>query len=173
MVISHLFWDQSEHWKSIAKRHADAVATVCKTFLLEVIGDHFIASEVKSRLLSFTVLPALKVAREAASNELKQIEQDRKRHPLTYNHYFTDTLQKVQQERSARRIMKIADEAKVEVNQKTWAAGPGYEPRGYIHPETLQEKLSEAIERDMDKYSAEQALDAHDAFYKVCKKACV
>lgn len=29
------------------------------------------------------------------------------------------------------------------------------------------DKLGQAIERDMDKFSAEQALDAHDAYYKV------
>ena len=166
MLISQLFWEQSERWESLARAHIDFVANSCKIFLLDVL-DHVASTDVKARLLDLTVLPALKCAHEAALDELKGIVEDKKRHPITYNHYFTDTLQKIQRERYSRMIMELTKEATVTVSEKTFTGGPGYEPRRYIHPELLKQQLGCTINKDMDRFSAEQALDAHDAYYKV------
>lgn len=167
MLIGHLFWEQSEGWVTIAHDHIDKVAATCKTFLLQIL-DHTAAPEIKSRLLSLTVLPALKCALEAALNELKDIEKDKQRHPITYNHYFTDTVQKLQQKRLLCSVEKLAEEATVKVDEKTWMGGPEYETKRFIHPDRFHKRLPKVIERDMDKFSAEQALDAHDVYYKVC-----
>ncbi|OJD14597.1 hypothetical protein ACJ73_09064, partial [Blastomyces percursus] len=165
MLISQLFWEQSEGWGNIARGHVEAVAAACKTFLLDVL-DHVAAPELKTRLLSMTVLPALAAALNAALKELQSIESDKQRHPITYNHYFTDTLQKAQQERFSGKLKKMTPEATVTVDQKTWVGRSGYEKRSYIDPDLLHEMLDKDIQRDMDNFSAEQALDAHDAYYK-------
>lgn len=162
MLIGHLFLDQSEQWDAITQDHINTVAVTCKSFLLQVLN-HSAAPEAKERLLSLAVQPALKGACEAAFNELKRIMEDKRRHPITYNHYFTDTLQKSQQERSARSIRELAEKKTV-----SFAAIKGGVQKQYIDAESFNEGLSQAtVEKDMDKFSAEQALDAHDAYYKV------
>jgi hypothetical protein len=168
MLVSQLFWDQSERWGGIARSHVDSVAGICKDFLLQVL-DHTIAPELKSRVLDLTVLPALAAAREAAFEELKKIEEDKQRHPITYNHYFTDTLQKSQQdsqEKDLHRIKRLAEESKV---AGTFTGGFGTPPLAAISFDTFYEKLgkSTATEKNMDKYSAKQALESHTAYYKV------
>ncbi|OJD21610.1 hypothetical protein ACJ73_07048 [Blastomyces percursus] len=75
MLISQLFWEQSEGWGDIARGHVEAVAPAYKNFLLDVL-DHVAAPELKTRLLSMTVLPALGAALNAALKELQSIESD-------------------------------------------------------------------------------------------------
>ncbi|KLJ05991.1 hypothetical protein EMPG_10604 [Blastomyces silverae] len=169
MLISHLFWEQSKYWESIARDHLTKVAAACKTFLLQVL-DHVASPEIKKGLLTLTVLPALSLASQAAMKELESIGKDKNGQPITYNHYFTDTWQKAQEERATRHIQSLAQEATVNVSEKTWTGGPGYETKRYIDPTVFDNKLGQAIEGDMDKFSAEQALDAHDAYYKSEKK---
>lgn len=168
MVMADLFWEQSKNWRDIASGHINAVAAACKAFVFNVL-DHVTTPDIKLRILDRTVLPALGQTLEAAYKELKNIESDRQRYPSTYNHYFTDTLQKFQKDQFAGKLKDAAEEATVEVDQKTWIGGAGYEKKNYIHPHTLQEAFDQTIERDMDQYAAEQAFDAHNAYYKVCK----
>ncbi|OJD26516.1 hypothetical protein ACJ73_02097 [Blastomyces percursus] len=158
MLINHLFWEQSERWDTIAREHINRVAATCRTFL-HLILDYTAAPEIKPRLLNLTVLPALENALNAAFNELKNIEKDKQRHPITYNHYFTDTLQKVQRKRLLKGVKEASGEATVVVDQKTWIGGSGYEKKSYIHPGTFHEKLPNSIERDMDKAEKKYFID--------------
>ncbi|RDI85785.1 hypothetical protein Vi05172_g4091 [Venturia inaequalis] len=165
LLIGHLFQEQSENWERLARTHINAVSNTCDNFVLHVL-DHIATPDVKARLENKTVLPKLKSAHDAALNELRLIGEDKKKHAITYNHYFTDTFQKIQQERYSSQIMKLTQQATVSVQKKTWLAGPGFEDKTYIDPEALQQGLKRTIEQDMTKFSAEQALDAHEAYYK-------
>ena len=167
MLVNELFQIQSARWESLARSHIVSVAKSCRAFVLRVL-DHEAAPDVKSKLASMTILPALKKAQNAALAELDLIIEDKKRHPMTYNHYFTDTLQKTQGERRMHRVEQLGKQAMVKVSQKNWMGGAGYDEVDYISPHKLNGILKGSIEPDMDKVSAEQALDAHDAYYKVC-----
>jgi len=171
MLINHLFWDQSEPWETLAREHINIVARACKRFVLNVLR-HVTVPEVESRLQTLTVFPELERNHKAALDELKLIVEDSKGHPITYNHYFSDTLQKRQQERSSNSISRLTHEATVSVMQKTYTGGSGYEQKNFIDPALLQQALNRATEKDMDRFSAEQALDAHDAYYKVYRSLC-
>ncbi|EFR02685.1 interferon-induced GTP-binding protein Mx1 [Nannizzia gypsea CBS 118893] len=151
MITSHLFWEQSEGWRAIAQDHANKVATKCKDFLLQVL-EQTAPPDLRARIMNLTVTPALKAAHEAALDEIERVEQDKKRHPITYNNHFTDTLQKIQNRHS------------------TFTGGAGYEDREYIRLDTFLSNLSNTTNKDMDKFSAEQALDTLDAYYKTERK---
>ena len=157
MLISHL-----------ARHHIKSVAAVCQGFLLSVLS-HSAAPEVKGRLINLTVLPALKSAREAALHEAEIIVKDKNRHPITYNHHFTDTLQKIQNDRHGKRIAQLTKEATVNVNEKLSYHAKNHEfvEKQYVDPNAILQKHQGTIEQNMDKVSAEQALDAHNAYYKV------
>ncbi|PGH13825.1 hypothetical protein AJ79_03393 [Helicocarpus griseus UAMH5409] len=167
MLISLLFWEQSKGWEVIARDHVTKIAAACKNFLFQVLDD-FASPDIKSQLLNLAVLPALEKAKQAALNELKNIEEDRRRQPITYNHYFTDTWQEKQQQHSRDNIRKLAEESTEQVFVET-RRGPTIE-KNYINPATFNAKFDQSVERDMDKFSAKQALDAHDAYYKSEKK---
>ena len=166
MLVSSLFQDQSAHWEIIARRHINLVASSCCAFVLHVVSQ-LATPEVETKLLSLTVLPALKAAQKAALNELELLIEDKKRHPITYNHYFTDTLQRLQDARRMDKITEIAKNATVNVSQKSFSPGPGYENIDYINPDKFNKAIQSSMSRNMDEVAAEQALDAHDAYYKV------
>ncbi|KAI1905785.1 hypothetical protein LOZ65_006927, partial [Ophidiomyces ophidiicola] len=169
MLISHLFWEQSEDWVAIAQRHIVRVHAACTRFL-HFILDHATAPEIKQRLFDFAVAPVMKSIHQAALDELRKVEQDKNRHPITYNHYFTDSLQKANQESYTAGIQTLAKKATIDVDEKTWTSGKGYETKGYVDPIILNGILPQAVKQDMDKFSAEQAVNARNAYYKAERK---
>jgi hypothetical protein len=118
------------------------------------------APEVMTRLLAHTVDGALREARNKALQELAHILDDLKRQPITYNHYFTDTLQKIQRDKINDAMKKLLDDSKTDVNVNHIGR------QTYIDPKILATKMNSHIEQDMDKFAAEQALDTQTAYYK-------
>ena len=92
--------------------------------------------------------------------ELSCIREDMKRQPITYNHYFTDTLQKIQRDKFNYEIKQLVASAKEEVHTRHEGS------QLWINPSTLSNGINARIEQDMDKFSADQALDTQTAYYK-------
>lgn len=106
MIIGHLFREQSTNWEPIARKHIDAVASACKRFLLEVLNS-IGTPDTKEKLSTLTVLPFMKHAHSEAVAELERVLIDKSRHPITYNHYFTDNIQKLQREHLTKSLMTM------------------------------------------------------------------
>ncbi|KAK2738651.1 hypothetical protein FQN57_006969 [Myotisia sp. PD_48] len=155
VLISHLFWETSEGWRAQALKHIQAVTNACRAFLLHVINCIEML-EVRDRVKHHILIPALKIAKDTATKELDNIQAD--------IHYFTDAIQKVQRERLSIITKEEIDNATEEV--EAWTGGPGYEKKTYLKPAALSQLLDRPIEQNMDNFSAQQALDAHDSFYK-------
>jgi hypothetical protein len=158
-VISQLFWEQSEGWKALAKDHIDRVAESCQIFVHQAL-DEVASSDVKANLVSLTIGHSLHNAHKNALDELDKIDEDKKRHPITYNHYFTLTMQKMQRKKYKSQLKTAADEAAVMRSEG------GY-TRRFVDPNKLQTCMDRHLELDMDKFSADHALDMQAAFYKV------
>ena len=84
MVISQLFWEQSQPWEVIALEHISRVARACKDFVYAVL-QHAAPSEFLPRILGLSVDAALKNSTVAARDEMKKVLADKARHPMTYN----------------------------------------------------------------------------------------
>ncbi|KAF2116621.1 P-loop containing nucleoside triphosphate hydrolase protein [Lophiotrema nucula] len=158
-LTSQLFWEQSDPWEKIAAEHVAKVARACKQFVYTVL-QHSAPAEFQGRLAGLSVDAAIASALNAAKDELQKIIKDKRRQPMTYNHYFTNILQK-QRQRKQQQIMQQARDASEElvVDQR------GYE-RTRVVPERMEQALADSLEQDMDKYSSEEALDNQRAYYK-------
>lgn len=88
MLISQLFWEQSQPWEKIAYEHIANVARICKEFVFAVL-QHAAPAEFQPRLTGLSVDTTLASSLAAAKEELQKILADKARHPMTYNHYFT------------------------------------------------------------------------------------
>lgn len=84
MLISQLFWEQSQPWETIALDHISEVARVCKQFVFAALN-HSAPKEFVEKLATLTVNMALKGALDDAQNELEKLIRDKSRHPMTYN----------------------------------------------------------------------------------------
>jgi hypothetical protein len=165
-VISQLFWEQSSKWERFARYHIDCVADNCQAFVNQVL-DEVAAPEVKMRLLAHTVDGALKDARQKAMIELAKIVGDLKRQPITYNHYFTDTVQKMHHSKIKHAMTRAIDESTKQVGPMHAGFGvPTSDMHKVVDPELLSMNMTAHVEQDMTKYAADQALDTQTAYYK-------
>lgn len=94
MLISQLFWEQSEPWEALALAHVKKVAAVCNQ-LVKFVLQKVTALEIQSRLLSLRVDVALSSALSLSLAELGKVLKDKLCHPITYDHRYTTTVQKI------------------------------------------------------------------------------
>lgn len=107
-------------------------------------------------------------AKQLALAELSNLVDDERRSPLTYNHYYTDNVQKsrLASERATFR------KAIALVTEENW--------HGKLHisnhPDSIENFVS-AIEAritvDMDEQACNESLTQLNAYYKVCSSDCV
>lgn len=165
LLVSDIFWEQSKPWEALASRHVKKVASMCRTVVTLMLDKVVGASEVRLRLMANKVEPFLENALQASLDELDRIVEDQQRHPMTYNHYFTTNLQKIRQSRQFDSVQSIIKKATGEYTLKH--RDGGWFQAKMIDPDVIKPLLSGAIEQDMDLVSAEDALDALIAYYKV------
>jgi hypothetical protein len=159
MLISQLFWEQSAPWEQIASEHIKKVAQACKEFVGTVLEDTAPA-EFKERLTALNVDAALSRSLADAKDELRKILKDKARHPSTYNHYFTTTIQKMRQRKhqSTAEAASMASETSIQDRSGNY--------RTHIDRDTLLAQMEKKIEPDMDVFSSQEALDTQRAYYK-------
>ncbi|OCK78139.1 hypothetical protein K432DRAFT_302637 [Lepidopterella palustris CBS 459.81] len=160
LLISQLFWEQSEPWQGLALAHIHKVADICRTFMQNVLQDT-VAPDIASGLVDLRVEKALKSSLEASCEELAKIVDDKKRHPMTYNHYYTTTIQKQRQKKYSGSLSAV-----IEKNREPILCNNESEYIDFIRAAGLQKELESCIVQDMDKFSAEEALESQIAYYK-------
>ena len=101
-------------------------------------------------------------AREQASNELDKLMQDEKRSPLTYNHYYTDNVQKARLKFQKAVIKDIV----AEVTEEDWH-GKLHIPNRSADIEHFISALQARITVDMDEQACNEAVTELNAYYKV------
>lgn len=161
MIVVDLFLEQSARWEMITRRHVEKVWRAAKEFLGLTVAS--IADPATSKALLQEIFePAL--SRLLATLNEKTTEllaPHQKSHPITYNHYFTDTLQKVRNERNKDDFARILQDffrtpsiGKVNVSQQ-------------IDLGVLLTALVQRTEPDMNRFACSEALDCMEAYYKV------
>ncbi|CAK4033085.1 dynamin GTPase [Lecanosticta acicola] len=157
LLMSQLFWEQSENWENLASVHIDRIDALCCRFIEEAIKAVTLAfPDVATRLLALRLEDALKTRLSNARQELQRLIQDKQRPPITYNPSYTAAIQESRSQKAKAKIMQLMDQAKVD-------NGDG---DSVINPELLYNQLKELTEPDMDKNSSEDALDSQLAYYK-------
>ena len=91
--------------------------------------------------------------------------RDSKRHPITYDPRYVDSVQKRRNKTTTARMQKLAEEANVEVEVDV------LKTKSYVDPDTLKRNIEKGVEQDMDRVSAEDALDDSLAYYEVSPSA--
>ncbi|KAI0534900.1 P-loop containing nucleoside triphosphate hydrolase protein [Xylaria digitata] len=86
-------------------------------------------------------------------------------HPITYNHYLTENVQKAQNARNRRAMEKrMVDFLGCNLSDDISRC---------FNPKSLLDSLVSATESDMDKYSCSMAIDMMEAYYKVALKTLI
>ncbi|PNS15047.1 Interferon-induced GTP-binding protein Mx2 [Sphaceloma murrayae] len=154
-IIGQLFRQQSIKWATLAADHVEKVSDLCASFVEQLLKT-LTAPDVFTKVMTNIVEPELKNRTERAHAELKRVIEDKDGNPITYNHYYTTTIQKMRvkkQERQTKQLMDKLSDTQGGVNLSDTN-------------ELLNALNNAPIQQDMDKFSAEDALICHLAYYK-------
>ncbi|KAF4554325.1 Dynamin central region-containing protein 4 [Elsinoe fawcettii] len=154
-IIGQLFREQSSPWAQLATDHIDQVMILCKHFV-ELVLKSVTTDDVFSKVFSNIVEPALQSRSERAHAELARILEDKNGDPITYNHYYVTTIQNMRTKKQERKVQEL-----VKKNSSNYR-----DNQIIVDTKTLSQALMEtSVEQDMDKFSAEDALVCHMAYY--------
>ena len=162
MIVADLFLEQSVQWEAITRSHIDRVWKASREFLS--LAAVYIADAATSKVLFQKIFePALNQLLGSLNVKTAELlTPHQKSHPTTYNHYFTESLQKVRNERSKNEYSKIV---------KDFFGVSTLEPSLYINQHKdlrqLVTALVQSTEPDMNRFACSEALDCMEAYYKV------
>lgn len=158
LIIGELFTEQCQPWKDIATGAKDAILGAVYR-AIEAILEHTTAEETTEGI--FRIVNA---RIDALKNDLNHkmaelLDPHYQGHPITYNHYLTDNVQKAQSKRRRRNF---------EAALKGFFATDDLDTaHHHVNPLELLTLLDERSEIDMECYASELTVDYMQAYYKV------
>lgn len=164
LIVGELFHEQAKHWEELARNHLRDICNAVRAFLELAVT--YLTDEITSEAILRELLdPLIDEKTNSLDPKLDEIlAPHQKGHPITYNHYFTDTVQKTREERLEKdietRLLKFLgllghDVGKEEINMKN------------IKKSKLVSALSSRDRKSMDTYASSEVLDCMEAYYKV------
>ncbi|KAF9770090.1 hypothetical protein IL306_012407, partial [Fusarium sp. DS 682] len=159
-LLGELFLEQSQPWLPIAENHVDSVFSAVSRWVDKVTDVLFHEEKIRREIREL-LQDWMQRAREQASNELDKLIQDEKRSPLTYNHYYTDNVQKA---RLNFQRMAIKDVV-AEVTQLDWH-GKLHISNSSVEIEKFVSALQARITVNMDEQACNEAVTELNAYYK-------
>lgn len=163
MIVADLFLEQSKPWEGIVRQHVQNVWDAASRFIKLVVAHTADTSAVKALHVE-VVEPAMQgILKEMRDKTTDLLKPHQHSHPITYNHYFTETLQNVRRERQK---MQVEDILKLWF--KVDSLGHAFYLNGDYDLRDLAVSLtSGGNEPDMKTFAANEALDCLNAYYKV------
>ncbi|KAJ5566725.1 uncharacterized protein N7459_010107, partial [Penicillium hispanicum] len=168
MVVRDLFLEQCSPWEQLTRSHTDGIWAAAREFLTLVVK--YVTDEATSAaVIEEIILPACdSIKREIDTKTRELLMPHQTGHSITYNHYFTETLQKIRAERQedelARTLQRFfgVDDLK-----------KPYHTEYSINLDQLLQTLLQKSEPDMVRFASIEALDCMLAYYKVALKRFV
>ncbi|KAI9838389.1 MAG: hypothetical protein M1819_005658 [Sarea resinae] len=174
LLIGELFWEQSENWRELAENHIEDVSRLCVNFVQDLL-EEICPPDVCSRLQTSAIDESLRQRRLAGEDELVKLLKDRRRYPITYNHYYTTAIQKTRRKKHLPGLEQCLQSA-----TRTRNIYPGRtstfrlaEEVKEVDNEKFLRSFGEKLELDMDNHSCSDALDDLHAFYRVALKTFI
>lgn len=163
MIVSELFLDHARPWREIVRASIDTlledVRKATTWILQDMLDDRSI--EALLRQIIDPYLSKLDERLRTKANEFLKPHQ--MGHPITYNHYFTDTVQAIRAER-AQKLMTA------KLRDFFGSAYPS-SPNGHsvidFRMNSLIAALGSVKDQDMESFACSEAVDCMLAYYKV------
>ena len=163
LIVGDLFREHSQPWEPLARQHLRTVWQAARSFL-DLLISHLADEPTSEAILDQVIDPLMDRKLKEMSQKLDEIMTPYKTsHPITYNHYFTETIQKVREKRHeaeiARRLRRfLGHEEDITLDSVS--------VRNAEMPSLLS-ALTSSTEADMDRYACSEVLDCMEAYYKV------
>ncbi|KAI2622504.1 P-loop containing nucleoside triphosphate hydrolase protein [Hypoxylon sp. NC1633] len=166
LIVAELFSKQCKPWWRLVHRLSERIlssAYKAVNFVLQHVADE----QTADALLREVVGPSMERLKENLTKKVEEIlDPHVSGHPITYNHYLTENVQKVQ---AARRRRELEECLKPFFKPGAFLEGDGT----YVGPKSLLDTLASKTEPNMDEFSCSMATDMMEAYYKVAMKKVI
>jgi hypothetical protein len=162
-IVGDLFYLQSKPWESSVMECIDMLLKDVQKAIVPIIEDILDEKSITG-LLEYIFNPGLDKIEAALRTKTKELlKPQQSGHPITYNNYFTESVQKARQEhyqRSVREKLK----AFFDLN---YPRSPSSERTYTFRMDDLIEALGAQTEDDMERFACSEAIDCMQAYYEV------
>lgn len=163
LVIGEMFSAQCKPWDSLSKKYVDMVFCSVRG-TLSAAAKHVADDETVVRLTVGLLNPSIADLEASVGKKLAELlEPHISGHPITYNHYLTENIQKAQHARHEARL-KEAFRGHLDPTEAMFSSVE-------IVPIDLYSAVMKATEPNMENYASMTAIDTMEAYYKAYKTA--
>jgi GTP-binding protein EngB required for normal cell division len=161
LIIGQLFREQRQPWTNLVKETVDEVIRTVHYVVCAALS-HVCDRSTREGILGQVIYPKLnRLEKELQEKVTELLKPHDSGHPITYNHYLTDNVQKAQDERRMREIKQTLEQF----------LGNDYTNLGTvklsINVDKLISLLATKTEAVMNDYASSTATDFMEAYYKV------
>jgi len=165
LVVGDLFSRQCKPWESITQNLAEQVHNAAVTTFNKMISE-ICDGNTKYRLMNGLIQPALYQLRKDLKSKLDELlEPHLSIHPITYNDYLTESVQKIQGDRHDRAFDRLCLET-CNINSQSSPTSTRAEYSA-TDLKTFFQVLKDGTRPDVEAYSVSLAADVAAAYYKV------
>lgn len=161
MIVAELFSKQCKPWQSLVHDLSERILSFAYTTVNAVL-QHVVDDQTAGSLIREIIGPSMENLKVGLATKVAEILKPHLvGHPITYNHYLTENVQKAQ---AARRRREMEERLKTffKVDELTQGA-INYR----LDVRSLLDTLVSHTEPDMDNFSCSMAVDVMEAYYKV------
>lgn len=161
MIVAELFSKQCRPWQSLVHDLSERILNFAYTTVNAVL-QHVVDDQTAGSLIREIIGPSMENLKVGLATKVAEILKPHLvGHPITYNHYLTENVQKAQ---AARRRREMEERLKTffKVDELTQGA-INYR----LDVRSLLDTLVSHTEPDMDNFSCSMAVDVMEAYYKV------
>ena len=162
MIVSDLFLEQSAPWGAMTRSHVDKVWNAAREFLGHV-ATHIADATTSKALFREIFEPALsQLLKNLKEKTAELLNPHQRSHPITYNQDFSESLQKLRNERNRNEYSNIVQQSfGISSLQSSHCC------KQYHDLHQLVNNLLQRTEPDMNRFACSEALDCMHAYYKV------
>lgn len=164
LIIGNLFYEQSKNWGRLAEQYTGSILDATRV-TLNAILEYTIDEASSEGLMRYIINPAMDVLKKDLEAMVASVLEPHQRgHPITYNHYFTDNIQKAKAQHRKNLLTRQLDSffGTNSVKGETLVESRSFDVS------SLLRTLDQSTEADMTRYACSEAIDCMQAYYKVC-----
>lgn len=163
-IVKPLFLDQSRPWRPLVMRTLDELLDTSRTavrLVLNTTADKTTVEGILSEIINPAIEPLETALKAKAEQDLVPFEK----WPSTYNHYFTDNLQKQREDQHMKNLDAAlysflgVDPTDEDIKSRMYSGG--------FDVRALRNALKQATQKNMKRFAAIEASNAMFAYYKV------
>ena len=164
LIVGDLFYQQLRPWQQLMEHFSERILHATRTSL-ELILTHTADKATGEGLVQDVIDPAMEAYTKLLERKVMEIMRPHQRgHPITYNHYFTETVQRARQNHAKKdqaRQLNIFLKLRPEMGPSLISSHQAF------NTGELLDALNQQTEADMDHYACSEAVDCMEAYYKV------